>query len=150
AGFRGVRLSTHMKGYGGTDAIQALAPVLRPFGWHMQIHLVRVDEIAALEEQFMAISAPLVFDHMGGVRGDEHPDCPGFQALLRLLQRRDDCWVKISSWYRRSNRSDGSFSDMQPFVQSLVETRPDRLLFGSNWPHPNLFNDDRVPDDGAL
>lgn len=148
AGFRGVRLSTHVKGYGGTDAAAAIAAILRPLGWHVQLHVLRVQEIADLESELLALPTPIVFDHMGGVRGTESPQAPGFQALLRLLQARDDCWVKISSWYRRSARAD--YADMRVFAQALVAARPDRVVFGSNWPHPNLFAAADVPDDGTL
>ncbi len=149
-GFRGVRLSTYLKGYGGTQAMQLLAPKLKPLGWHLQIHLTRIDELPALKDELFALPVSLVFDHMGSVRGDDDVQSAGFQTLLELLKEREDCWVKISSWYRRSVLQDGSGKDMRPFAQKLVATRPDRILFGTNWPHPNLFEHDLVPDDGIL
>ncbi|TAL90405.1 MAG: GntR family transcriptional regulator [Candidimonas sp.] len=152
AGMRGVRLSTTVKGYGGTELMQQLAAAVSPFGMHLQLHLRKVAELADLEPELMCTPAPLVFDHMGGVLGAEGVDCAGFQALLRILRARDDCWVKISSWYRRSDSGGPDFADMAPIVQALVETRADRLLFGTNWPHPALFASqaDRVPNDGHL
>jgi 2-pyrone-4,6-dicarboxylate lactonase len=98
----------------------------------------------------MKVPVPLVFDHMGGVRGVEGPGNRGFQALLRILKSRDDCWTKISSWYRRSDAGGPGYRDMQPIVEALVEARPDRLVFGTNWPHPALFAPETVPNDGAL
>ncbi|GAA4327617.1 amidohydrolase family protein [Pigmentiphaga soli] len=150
AGIRGVRLSTSVKGYGGTDAIGAMAGRIRPFGWHLQVHVRGTQELAALEDQLLRTQVPLVFDHMGCVRGGEGVAHPGFQALLRILQRRDDCWAKISSWYRRSDSGGPDHADMRPLVQALVAARPERLLFGTNWPHPRLFDAARMPDDGAL
>lgn len=149
-GFRGARLSTHVKGYGGTELIGALARRFHPFGWHVQLHVDRIDELAALEPQLLATPVPLVFDHLGCARGDDRPDGPGFQALLRMLRLRDDCWVKISSWYRRSVVGAPGYGDMKPFVQALVDARPDRLVFGTNWPHPALFPPDAAPADGDL
>ena len=149
-GFRGVRLSTYLKGYGGTQAMRLLAPKLKPLGWHLQIHLTRIDELPALRDELLALPVPLVFDHMGSVRGDNDVMDAGFQTLLQLLSTREDCWVKISSWYRRSSLKDGSGADMRPFAEALAATRPDRILFGTNWPHPNLFGHDSVPDDGLL
>lgn len=149
-GFRGVRLSTYLKGYGGMQAMQLLAPKLRPLGWHLQIHLTHIEQLPALKNELLALPVPLVFDHMGSVRGDEDLQSPGFQTLLQLLTEREDCWVKISSWYRRSTLKDGSGNDMRPFAEKLVATRPDRVLFGTNWPHPNLFGSDLMPDDGLL
>ena len=149
-GMRGARVSTHVKGYGGTDAIDVLAPRLKPFGWHLQVHLLHVEELLPLEPALLKVPVPLVFDHMGGARGNEGPGNPGFQALLRILKRRDDCWTKISSWYRRSPAGGPGYADMKPFVEALVEARPDRLVFGTNWPHPALFPPEKAPNDGAL
>src|SRR6185503_10554915 len=82
----------------------------------------------------MKIPAALVFDHLGCVRGGrDSVDSPGFQALLRILQKRDDCWVKISSWYNRSKAG-----------------RPDYAVFGTNWPHPNQYPPTVNPNDGDL
>ena len=150
-GFRGARLSTHVKGYGGTELIDILAPKVAPLGWHLQLHVGNNKEIAELESELMQVPAALVFDHLGCVRGGKDTvDSPGFQALLRILQDRDDCWVKISSWYHRSRSGPPDYADMRPFAHSLVDARPDRVVFGSNWPHPNHFPPEVNPDDGDL
>lgn len=148
-GMRGVRVSTLVKGYGGSEAMASIAPRIQPLGWHLQLHFERAAEIAALEASLLRLPVPLVFDHLGCVRGSEGVGHPGFQAMLRILQRRDDCWVKISSWYRRSDAVPG-FEDMRPLVQALVDARPDRLVFGTNWPHPALFAPAQVPGDADL
>ncbi|MDA7417356.1 amidohydrolase family protein [Xenophilus arseniciresistens] len=148
-GMRGVRLSTHVAGYGGTEHLERMAQRLKPFGWHLQVHVAQARELAELEQRLMQVDAPLVFDHLGCTRGGEGVDSPGFQALLRLLTRREDCWVKISSWYRRSSQA-APHEDMRALAQALVQARPERVLFGSNWPHPNLFGDEAVPSDAGL
>lgn len=150
-GMRGVRLSTHVKGYGGTELLDILAPKVAPLGWHLQIHVGNNKEIADLESEFLEVPAALVFDHLGCVRGGkDSTDSPGFQALLRILQQRDDCWVKISSWYHRSRSGPPEYADMKPFAQALVDARPDRVVFGTNWPHPNQFRPTVNPNDGDL
>jgi predicted TIM-barrel fold metal-dependent hydrolase len=149
-GFRGVRLSTHVKGYGGTDALATTAKRIAPWGWHVQVHVAHGHELAELEPMLRDVNAPLVFDHLGCVRGGEGVQSAGFQALLRLLQDRDDRWVKVSSFYRRSDAGAPDYADMAPLVQALVQARADRVLFGTNWPHPNLFAPEAVPDDGHL
>src|SRR5690349_21091726 len=149
-GMRGARLSTKVKGYGGTDLLDALAKKVQPFGWHVDLHLNGAAEIVALEPQLMRLPVPIVFDHMGSPKAAEGVGAPGFQALLRLLKRREDCWVKISSWYRLSQAGAPRWGDMSPLAQALVETRPDRVVWGSNWPHPNRFDEKDLPDDGEL
>ncbi|HSQ04541.1 MAG TPA: amidohydrolase family protein, partial [Burkholderiales bacterium] len=72
---------------------------------------------------------------------------PGFQALLRMLKSREDFWVKISSWYRRSDIPP-SFDDMKLLAQTLIATRPDRCVCGTNWPHPECHVP--MPNDGEL
>jgi 2-pyrone-4,6-dicarboxylate lactonase len=147
-GFRGARLSTHVKGYGGFDALPALAAKIKPFGWHVQLHTSNSAELAAIETQLMQCSSPIVFDHLGGARGEEGVNAPGFQALLRLLKGRDDRWVKISSWYRRTNATPPDYANMKPLAQALIAARPDRCVWGSNWPHP-VWNG-VMPNDGDL
>jgi len=147
-GFRGARLSTHVKGYGGFDALPALAAKIKPFGWHVQLHVSASAELAEIETQLMQCPAPIVFDHLGGARGEEGVNAPGFQALLRVLKNRDDCWAKISSWYRRTNAPAPDYANMKPLAQALVAASPDRCVWGSNWPHP-VWNG-QMPNDGDL
>jgi len=147
-GIRGVRVSTHVKGYGGTAAIAQLAPLIKPLGWHIQIHVHNADEIADLELSLLHTDVPLVFDHMGAVRGSQGPSNKGFQAMLRILKSRDDCWSKISSWHRRSDSGAPAYSDMRAMVEMMVDQSPDRLVFGTNWPNPALFAPQQMPDDG--
>ena len=150
-GMRGARLSTRVKGYGGTELLDILAPKIAPLGWHLQLHVGNNEELADLEARLMQVPAALVFDHLGCVRGGrDSVDSPGFRALLRILQKRDDCWVKISSWYHRSQSGPPDFADMRPFAHALVAARPDRVVFGTNWPHPNHYPPEVSPDDGDL
>jgi 2-pyrone-4,6-dicarboxylate lactonase len=149
-GMRGARLSTKVKGYGGMELIDAIARKIKPLGWHMDLHLGSVAEIANLESQFLRVPTTIVFDHMGGVRGKEGAGAPGFQALLRIMRRRDDCWVKISSWYRASEVGPPAWIDMKPMAQALVEARPDRVVWGSNWPHTRRYDTGSMPNDGDL
>lgn len=149
-GMRGARLSTRVKGYGGTEFLDVIARKIAPLGWHLQMHVGKSAELAQLEAQLMQIPAPIVFDHLGCVRGGEGVQSVGFQALLRILKNRDDCWVKISSWYHRSDSGGPDYADMKPFAQAVVDARPDRALFGTNWPHPNHYAPTVSPNDGDL
>jgi 2-pyrone-4,6-dicarboxylate lactonase len=90
----------------------------------------------------------MVFDHLGRVRGSEGVGSPGFAVIRRLLTERKDCWTKISSWYRLSDAGPPHYEDMRPLVQALLEARPDRCVWGTNWPHPGLT--DYMPNDADL
>lgn len=147
-GMRGVRLSTMVKGYGGPELLGVIAKTIRPFGWHVQLHVDRSSEIAALEQPLLDHPTPIVFDHLGRVRGGEGVQSAGFQALLRILKARDDCWVKLSSFYRLSDSGAPDYADMKPLAQALLAARPDRVVWGSNWPHP-IWNS-AMPNDGDL
>jgi 2-pyrone-4,6-dicarboxylate lactonase len=149
-GIRGIRLSSHLKGYGGIAAMKALAPRVKALGWHLQLHVPQVDELATLEADLLRTPTSLVVYHMGMVRGTDGVRNAGFQALLRLLRARDNVWVKISAWYRGSSNGPADCLDMRPYVEELIGARPDRLLFGSNWPHPRLTAQRDMPDDGRL
>lgn len=100
-------------------------------GWHTQI-LTRLSVIEALESRIATLPAPLVIDHFGRPDIDGAIDQPGFPALLRLLGT-GNVWVKLSSIGRLcASRPQDRIA---PFVRALVETRPDRLVWGSDWPH---------------
>jgi 2-pyrone-4,6-dicarboxylate lactonase len=95
-GFRGARLSTHVKGYGGTDVLDTIAAKVARLDWHVQLHVGNNAEIAQLEAKLMELPSAIVFDHLGCVRGERDTvDSPGFQALLRILKARDDCWSRF-------------------------------------------------------
>ncbi len=95
--------------------------------------------------EVMHMSRP---EYMGRARGAEGVNAPGFGVIRRLLTERDDCWTKISSWYRLSDSGQSDNADMKPFVQTLLADRPDRCVWGTNWPHPGLT--EFMPNDADL
>lgn len=147
-GMRGIRLSTMLKGAVGTEHLVALAGRVKPLGWHIVLHVNDGREIAELEDTFRSLPVDLVVDHLGRVRGGQGVDYPGFQALLRLLRETDHVWAKLSSWYRLSDQGP-PYDDMTPLARALIEARPDRIVWGTNWPHPILW-DIPMPNDGDL
>jgi 2-pyrone-4,6-dicarboxylate lactonase len=95
---------------------------------------------------------PVVFDHLGRVRGGEGVNAPGFKVVLRLLASREDCWTKVSSWYRLSDAAAPGCEDMKPLVQAVLRERADRCVWGTNWPHPGLTagSTAQMPNDANL
>ena len=147
-GMRGIRLSTMLKGAVGTEHLERLADRIKPLGWHIVLHVDDAKEIAELEDLIRRLPVDLVIDHLGRVRGSQGVGYPGFQALLRLLRETDHVWAKLSSWYRLSDLG-APYDDMTPLARALIEARTDRIVWGTNWPHPILW-DVPMPNDGDL
>ena len=131
-----------------TAMLEPLAKRIAPLGWHLEINIEKSAHWVDLEPRLRRCPVPLVFDHLGRTRGAEGVDAPGFRVVLRLLTGRDDCWTKISSWYRLSDRGPPHYEDMAPFVKKLLSERPDRCVWGTNWPHPGLHS--AMPNDADL
>jgi predicted TIM-barrel fold metal-dependent hydrolase len=132
AGFRGCRFNIMFGGGIGLDAIGTLARKIEPLGWHMQF-LMDARKIGEAARQFASLPMPWVIDHMGYVPAGEGVNNPGFRTLLAMLKDGDG-WVKLSGAFRVSSEGP-PYRDTIPFARALVEARPDRMLWGSDWPH---------------
>lgn len=146
-GFRAVRFNymRHLEPGASIDELKILAHRLVPFGWHLQIHM----DASLIEDMAPALAAlpvPVVIDHMGRVDASLGLNQPAFIALQKLLEN-DHVWVKVSGC-ERASRQDAPYADAVPFARKLVETCSDRVLWGTDWPHPNFRAD--PPDDGIL
>ena len=151
AGFRAARLMDQFATGATTKDIEAIAARVAPYGWHIEINIAKSADWVDLEPRLKRCPVPLVFDHLGRVRGGEGVNSPGFQVVLRMLAQRDDCWVKISSWYRLSDNAPAC-EDMKPLAQMLLRERGDRCVWGTNWPHPGLHRGGNcgMPNDADL
>jgi len=147
-GFRAARLMDQFATGATTANLEEIARRIAPYGWHIEINTARASDWVALEPRLRRCPVPLVFDHMGRTRGAEGVNSPGFSVIRRLLTERDDCWTKISSWYRLSDAGPPHYADMKPFVQTLLADRPERCVWGTNWPHPGLT--EFMPNDADL
>ncbi len=118
---------------------------MKELGWHVQF-LLDVEDHPDLDKLLGSFATEVVIDHMG--RPDPHRGvgAPGFQALIRLL-RSGRGWAKLSAPYRTS-RQQPPYDDITPFAHALVAAAPDRLVWGSDWPHVLL--DTTMPNDGDL
>jgi predicted TIM-barrel fold metal-dependent hydrolase len=141
--FRGGQL--HYRGGVTLENARKLVPVMKDLGWHMQLWIdVKdlPDTISILKE----IGLPVVIDHMGRTDARAGTGTPGFQSLVRLAGE-GGCWVKMSGAHRLSTRAP-DYPDAQPFHEALVRANPDRLIWGSDWPHPRIEGD--MPNAGHL
>ncbi len=132
AGVRGLRINVLFGGGIGFDAMETLAHRIAGLGWHMQF-LMDARQLPELLPRMRKLPVPGVVDHMGHMPVAEGVGSAGFQALQHLV-RDHGWWVKLSGAYRISDRFD-DFSDVVPWAQALIETAPDRMLWGSDWPH---------------
>ena len=147
-GMRGIRLSTMLKGAVGSDQLMPMAEKIKQFGWHIVLHVNDSKEIAELEDLLRGLPVPIIIDHLSRVRGGQGVGYVGFQALLKLMQETDHVWAKISSWYRLSDQGP-PYNDMTPLARALIEARAERVVWGTNWPHPILW-DHPMPNDADL
>ena len=145
AGVRGLRINTLLRGGIGYDQIEALADRIAPLGWHLEF-LVHARDLPALLPRLQRLPVPGVVDHMGALHPVTGLEDGGLDALC-LLMRDHGWWAKLSGAYRLGLAPD-RLQDSTPLARRLVEAAPDRVLWGSDWPHVNLHRD--MPDTAAL
>ena len=138
AGVRGIRLNLATAGISdpavGRQRFQTAAARMRTRGWHIQINTTP-PMIAAIKDLVHDSAVPVVFDHFGGAQAARGLDQPGFGDLVALV-KSGKAYVKISAAYRSSTRAPG-YPDVAPFAKALIAANVDRVLWGTDWPHPN-------------
>jgi 2-pyrone-4,6-dicarboxylate lactonase len=145
SGIRGFRVNRTAKTGLSIEVARELAERVKELGWHVQF-LLDVEDYPDLDRLLGSFATEVVIDHMGRPDPRRGVGAPGFQALIRLL-RSGRGWAKLSAPYRTS-RQEPPYDDMTPFAHALVEAAPDRLVWGSDWPHVLL--DATMPNDGDL
>jgi len=135
-GFTGVRLNFATAGVrdpkAAIDAINGFAPRFVPLNWHIQIN-TELPVVAAIASTVSTLKVPVVFDHMANLEAEKGANQPGFGALVELV-RAGNTYVKLSAPYNLSKKAD--YSDVIPLARALIAARADRMLWGTNWPHP--------------
>jgi 2-pyrone-4,6-dicarboxylate lactonase len=145
-GIRAVRFNfvKHLESVPDPDEVQRMAERIKEMGWHLVVHLDAVD-IDELSPMLLELPVPFLIDHMARVKASEGTDQPAFRTLIDLM-RHDNAWVKICGGERISSQ-DAPFHDAIPFAQSLIAAAPSRVLWGTDFPHPNVRT---MPNDGEL
>ena len=118
------------------------------FGWHVVVYFEATD-LAEKWDFFTSLPTIVVVDHMGRPDVTKSPDGPEFAQFLRLMER-DNIWSKVTCPERLSKSGPPTYDDFVPFGRTVVERFPDRVLWGTDWPHPNLNMVGHMPDDGTL
>ena len=148
AGTRAVRFN-FVKRLGGGKPLSVYHAILDrigPFGWHVVVYF-DAEDLEELAPFLRGIEVPVVIDHMGRVPVEQGLASKPFRLLGDLLAGDEKFWVKISCPERLS-RTGPPYSDVDPVARELLRTAPDRVLWGTDWPHPNMKS--HMPDDGAL
>lgn len=124
-----------------------IAKRIAPLGWHVVVYF-EAQDLPELWDFFTRLPTTVVVDHMGRPDVSQPVDGPQFERFVRLMREHPNVWSKVSCPERLSVSGSPAYDDVVPFAQRLVETFPDRVLWGTDWPHPNLKT--HMPDDGTL
>ncbi|MET1024614.1 MAG: amidohydrolase family protein, partial [Pseudoxanthomonas sp.] len=126
---------------------RAIIDRIAPLGWQVVVYFEAAD-LAERWEFFTSLPTTVVVDHMGRPDVAQPVEGPEFQRFVRLMAEHENVWTKVSCPERLSRVGPPGYDDVVPFARHLVERFPDRVLWGTDWPHPNMTT--HVPDDGAL
>lgn len=156
AGVRGVRFNfvKRLVDFTPKDELMEIAGRIAPMGWHVVIYF-EAQDLPELWDFFTSLPTTVVVDHMGRPDVRKPVDGAEFALFLKFMRQHENVWSKVSCPERLSASGpralDGernAYRDVVPFARTVVETFPDRVLWGTDWPHPNLK--DHMPDDGLL
>jgi 2-pyrone-4,6-dicarboxylate lactonase len=156
AGVRGVRFNfvKRLVDFTPKDELLEIARRIHPLGWHVVVYFEAAD-LPELWDFFTALPTTVVVDHLGRPDVTKSVEGPEFALFLELMRLHENVWSKVTCPERLSVSGPPAlgderrpYRDVVPFARRVVETFPDRVLWGTDWPHPNLK--DHMPDDGLL
>lgn len=146
SGFCAARVNSVNTNTTPVDQIEWVAETVAPFGWHVELY-VEGSELPRLADTIMSLPvSAVVIDHMGRIPTDRGTNCPEFQTLLRLLDS-GKCWIKLCGY--RSSIEGPPYADLLAPARKIIESAPERCVWGTDWPHPRRSGD-LLPDDGKL
>ncbi|WIT10268.1 amidohydrolase family protein [Paucibacter sediminis] len=156
AGVRGVRFNfvKRLVDFTPRDELQEMAARIAGLGWHVVVYFEAAD-LPELWDFFTSLPTTVVVDHMGRPDVGKPVDGPEFALFLRLMREHENVWSKLSCPERLSlsgppalHGEQRAYRDVVPFARCVLQAFPERVLWGTDWPHPNLKN--HMPDDGLL
>ena len=147
AGIRGVRFNfvKHLGGRPDPAFFHRTVDSLKALGWHLILHL-EASDIVEFQDLLRKIPVPIVIDHMGRIKAADGLAQEPFRVLLEFM-KNENAWVKVCGAERVSSMGP-PFTDALPFAQALIAAAPERILWGTDWPHPNVGQ--HMPNDGDL
>jgi predicted TIM-barrel fold metal-dependent hydrolase len=145
-GIRGLRINVLFRGGVGFSVARRLAERIAPLGWHLQF-LIDISRTEGFAQEIARLPVACVIDHMGHMSAANGAEHPAFRELLALM-RDGKTWVKLSGAYRVSAQETFPYDDVTPLARALIDANGDRVVWGSDWPHPAVTRP--MPNDGAL
>jgi len=148
AGVRGIRFNfvRHLGADADLHTLWRLLDRVGPLGWHLDLHFDAVD-LPRYTDLFERLPVPFIVDHMARIEARHGVRQEPFAFLVDLLNDNELAWVKISGAERITASGSPPYDDVVPYARALIEAAPDRVLWGTDWPHPNVRH---MPDDGDL
>jgi len=146
---RGARVNIVDKGgmpFDGIGAVRKFTERIKHLGWHLEV-LIHVHEFEDLRATLNGMAVDVSVGHLGYMKTDNGIGHPGFREFLDLV-RDGHCWVKVSGSYRITTLAATPYTDVTPYAKALIEANEDRVIWGTDWPHPALKGN--MPNDGAL
>ncbi len=149
AGVRGIRFNfvKRLVDPKPDDYYRGLVDLIAPLGWHVVVYFEAPD-LAERWDLFTSLPTTVVVDHMGRPDVTQPLDGEGFGLFLRFMAEHENVWSKVGGAERLSVSGPPDYADVVPFARHVVQTFPDRVLWGTDWPHPNMKS--HMPDDGKL
>jgi D-galactarolactone isomerase len=146
-GIRGIRFNLVQSGATTVDMLEPLSKRVNDFGWHVQIHMLG-GQIVETADLLQRLPSPIVFDHMARIPEPAGVDHPAFARVLKLIEK-GRTWVKLSGAYMDGKVGPPSYADTSKVAAAYVKAAAERMVWGSDWPHPTEKADAK-PDDAVL
>jgi predicted TIM-barrel fold metal-dependent hydrolase len=145
AGIRGIRFVLIRGNATNVGMLKPLSQRVNELGWHVDIHAPG-DQIAGIADELAALASPVVFDHLGRIPQPAGATHPAFKVINSLLDK-GQTWIKISGAYQDSKIGPPTYSDTSALAAAFIKRWPERIIWGTDWPHPSTKN---KPDDALL
>lgn len=148
-GVRGIRLNIATGASADRDAIMALAKRIHQFGWHVQFFM-KADDTVKMESFLHQLPTPIVFDHMGHLPQPQGIVHPAYKVICNLIEK-GNTWVKLSGLYADTKLGGPQYADTLKVGTALAQFAPERMVWGTDWPHPSIFSAKKDwPDDANM
>jgi predicted TIM-barrel fold metal-dependent hydrolase len=133
-GMRGTRFNLVQAGATTVEMLEPLSKRVHDLGWHIQIN-AKPELIVEIEALLLRLPSPLVFDHMAHIPRDVGVEHPSYKTMSKLIDK-GRTWVKLSGAYQDTKVGPPTYADATPIAQAYVKAAPERMVWGSDWPHP--------------